>query len=268
LLLLWNPHRSNISVYQAVSERRYSNKNDRVGAVWFFDTLHICLVMASIWSYLIPHFGDVARADVIPWTVAVTIAVTAIMTIIVHCFLAGRIHSLTKKNWRITGPILVLALLRLGFACFSTVEMIRIKTFTGLFQQFPFSFTAGLGLASVLDALIASVLCYKLRRLCVGLVGVDYVIDALVIYTFENGLLTCAGNILAMIFRVAMPYSRTFLGVYFIIAKLYANTLLATLNSRKRLRESQIILTPSSNRVLPITLTDHFSLGNRRSSVS
>jgi hypothetical protein len=37
----------------------------------FLDTLHTCLVMASVWNYLIPHYGDVPRVDFIPWYVRV-----------------------------------------------------------------------------------------------------------------------------------------------------------------------------------------------------
>lgn len=31
------------------------------------DSAHTCLVMASMWNYLIDHFGDENYIDVIPW---------------------------------------------------------------------------------------------------------------------------------------------------------------------------------------------------------
>jgi len=225
-----------------------------VGAVWFLDTLHTCLVMASIWNYIIPHFGDVPRIDFIPWTAASTIAVTAILTIIVHCFLAGRIHRLTKNDWRITAPILILAVLRLCSACVTTAEMMRLKSFKEFSEHFRWVFTLGLALSSSVEVLITVTLCYKLQSSRTGSRSMDNVIDSLVLYSFENGSLTCAGTVLSMVFWLTMPYNRLFLALHFIIAKLYANSLLATLNMRKKLRDSQFKMTPSGDHA-PITFS-------------
>ena len=47
-----------------------SNTNDCTsGFVRFLDTTHTCFIMASLWNYLVPHFGNVPRADFIPWCV-------------------------------------------------------------------------------------------------------------------------------------------------------------------------------------------------------
>jgi len=234
-----------------------------VGTVWFLDTLHTCLIMASIWNYLIPHFGDVPRVDFIPWTVAMSIAVTAILTIIVHCFLARRIYRLTKHDWRITAPILILAVLRLCSACVTTAEMIRLKSFISFSQQFRWVFTLGLALSSSADVLITVTLCYKLRSSRTGSLSIDNIIDSLVLYTLENGSFTCAGTVLSMICWLTMPHNRLFLALHFMIAKLYANSLLATLNARKNLHDSRLKTTPSGDHVLPVV----FSSGSRRTHV-
>lgn len=233
-----------------------------VGAVWLLDTLHTCLIMASIWNYLIPHFGDIPRVDFIPWTIAVSIAVTAILTIIVHCFLARRIYRLTMNDLRITAPILILAVLRLCSACATTSEMIRLKSFREFSHHFRWLFTLGLALSCSVDVLITVTLWHKLRTSRTGSLGMDNIIDSLILYTFENGSLTCAGTILSMIFWLTMSYNRLFLGLHFIIAKLYANSLLATLNTRKTLSESRMQTTPSGDHVLPVIFPE-FSGGSR-----
>jgi len=233
-----------------------------VASIWFLDTLHTCLVMGSVWNYLIPHFGDVPRVDFIPWTVAMSIAVTAILTIIVHCFLVRRIYRLTQNEWRITTPILILAVLRLCAACVTTAEMIRIKSFIGFSHQFRWVFTLGLALSSAVDVIITIILCYKLRSSRTGSRGMDNIIDTLVLYTFETGSLTCAGTVLSMICWLTMPHNRLFLALHFMIAKLYANSLLATLNTRKTLSESRTKPTPSGDHVLPIIFPEFY--GSRR----
>jgi len=234
-----------------------------VGVVWLLDTLHTGFVMATIWNYIIAHFS-VLRFDFIPWTAALSIAVTAILTIIVHLFLAWRIHRMTDRDWRITFPILVLAVLRLAAASGTTSEMLILKSFTEFAKHFRWLFTLGLALSSIVDVLITVTLCYKLRSSRTGSsAGMDTIIDSLVLYTFETGTLTCAGTILSMICWLTMPSNRLFLALHFMIAKLYANSLLATLNARRQLSESRIQTTRSGNHVLPVMFPE-FSSGSRR----
>jgi len=52
------------------------------------------------------------------------------------------------------------------------------------------------------------------------------------------------------------------MGLYFMIGKLYANSLLANLNTRKQLRESRVHTTPSGAHILPVMFPD--SEGTRR----
>jgi len=234
-----------------------------VGIVCLLDTLHTCFVIASIWNYLIPSFGDVPRFDFIPWSVAITIAITAVLTFIVHCFLAWRIRRLTQNYW-ITSPILGLAILRLGFACVTTAEMIRTQSFTVFARNFRWVFTLGLALSSTVDILITVVLCYKLRSSKTESISTDFVIDSLVLYTFENGSLTCAATVLSMICWLTMPHNRIFLALHFMIGKLYANSLLATLNMRKQLREGRGKTTSSGDHILPVIFPNNFSGGTRR----
>ncbi|KAG1736994.1 hypothetical protein EDB19DRAFT_1006902 [Suillus lakei] len=83
-----------------------------VAVIWILDSIHTALVCASIWIYLIKNFGDTSKINDIPETVAMTIALTAILTFIVHCFFAHRIHKLSHCDWRITAPLVSLVLLK------------------------------------------------------------------------------------------------------------------------------------------------------------
>ncbi|KIM82138.1 hypothetical protein PILCRDRAFT_820523 [Piloderma croceum F 1598] len=228
-----------------------------VAVVWLLDTLHTCSVVSSIWHYLIPHFRDVLRVDFIPWTLAMSVAITAVLTIIVQCFLVWRIYRLTKNDWRIAGPIFILALLKLGAACVSTAEMIRLNSFTEFVQQFQWVFTLGLSLSSVVDVMITACLCYYLHNQRTGSLSTNDIIDSLLVYTFEAGSLTCAGTVLSLILWLTMPDIRVFLTTYFMIAKLYANSLLATLNTRKTLHESRFKALASGDHVLPVIFPEY-----------
>lgn len=172
---------------------------------------------------------------------------------------------LTKKDWRITGPILVLAVSRLCSACVAATEMIRIHSFEE-FKPLLWLVTLGLTLSSTVDILITIVLCYKLRSRRTESISMNSVIDSMILYTFENGLLTSAATVLSMICWVTMPWNRIWMGVYFMIGKLYANSLLANLNTRKHLREGRLQTTTSGDHILPVIFPDNFSGGSRRTS--
>ncbi|EEB90645.1 hypothetical protein MPER_11123 [Moniliophthora perniciosa FA553] len=78
-------------------------------------------------------------------------------------------------------------------------------------------------------------------------------VDTLTLYTLENGLLTCLAATASLITWLVMPNNLIFLGIHFIIEKceqrcsgqwvkliypeVYANSLLASLNTRKELRQ-------------------------------
>ncbi|KAI8980616.1 hypothetical protein BD414DRAFT_579485 [Trametes punicea] len=228
-----------------------------VFVVWLLDTIHSAMAITANWQYLILHFGDWDIIDNITWSAATTVALTALITFFVHCFFIHRIHTLSRQNWYITGALVALALVRLVSALVSTSEMIRLHSYAQFVAKYDYVFTIGLSTAASLDILIAGGLCYLLRRGRTGFTGMDKIIDAITLYTIENGMLTCVTTVVSLICWVSMPTNLIFLGLHFAISKLYANSLLATLNARKSLlNKSQ----ESSDRdhPLPILFPDGF----------
>ncbi|KAK0431446.1 hypothetical protein EV421DRAFT_169058 [Armillaria borealis] len=212
-----------------------------VFVIWFLDICHTTFIWISIWDCFISHFGDIERIDVIPWSIAVTVVETALLTFLVHCFFAHRIFMLSRRNWLITCPILIAATLRLGSACVSTSEMIRLKTYSGFIEKLGWVFTLGLSMSSVADILITVSLFGLLQTSRTDAESINAIIDSLILYTFETGSLTCAGTIVDMACWVSMKSNLIFLGIHFVIGKLYANSLLVTLNTRRGLRRGQTI---------------------------
>ncbi|KAG9309788.1 hypothetical protein JVU11DRAFT_10163 [Chiua virens] len=215
---------------------------DSVGVVWALDTIHSVLVYGSIWVYLITNFGDETKIDAIPVPLALTVITTAILTFIVHCFFSHRIHKLSREQWLFTVLILVLAFFRLCCASVTTAEMIHMETFRAFKAKFRWVFTLGLAMSCLVDILVTGFLIISLHNLQGekrASTSLDRVISMVVLYTFETNLLTSAATIVSMICWLTMPNNLVFMGLHFFIAKLYANSLLATLNTRKNLRHQR-----------------------------
>jgi len=106
--------------------------------------------------------------------------------------------------------------------------MIRLEKFSTFKEQFRWLFSLGLALSSTVDILVTISLCVLLQNSRTLSLSLDQILDSLIRYTFEIGSLTCAGTIVSMICWLAMSDNLIFMGLHFVIGKLYANSLLAT----------------------------------------
>ncbi|KAJ8085231.1 hypothetical protein PM082_004025 [Marasmius tenuissimus] len=225
-------------LYHKLYPRESWRLRSLVLGVWALDSIHTALIWSALWEYFVAEFGNFDYIGRIPRTLALSVAFTATLTFCVHCFLAHRIFKLSHSNWIITVPIAILALLRLLAAITSTVEMVILQSYDGFEKKIGWLFTLGLGLSSGVDVLITISLFYLLRRSRSESLGkLNDAIDSMIMYTFETGSVTAAATIASMICWIYIDQTAlVFMGLHFIIGKLYASSLLVTLNTRKELR--------------------------------
>ncbi|KAJ7894545.1 hypothetical protein B0H13DRAFT_835885 [Mycena leptocephala] len=206
--------------------------------VWVLDNIHTGFIWGGLWYSLIQHYGMESRIDSISWCAGLTVIITALITFLVHCFFAHRIFLLSKKNWFMALPVLALTLLRLVAASVSTWEMLRYRSFDMFRVHARWIFTLGLSVSSAVDIIITGLLVYLFQKNRTGTGRLNHVIDKLILYGLETGSLTCLGTIIAMLLWVITPQNLIFLGLHVVIGKLYANSLLVTLNTRKNIQLS------------------------------
>ncbi|KAI0792965.1 hypothetical protein BC629DRAFT_333041 [Irpex lacteus] len=189
-----------------------------VAIIWAMDFVHTIFVCIADWYYLIHGFGE-PDYDYIPWSIGVTVTLTALVTFLSHCFFVHRIYVVSKG--RKVLPILLglLSCFRLAAAMVSTVQMITIASYHGFVTHYSWVFTMGLVSAAVLDVLITGALCYYLRQSKSGFVTMNEIIDVLIRYTVETGMITCVAAIISLICWLVMPYNLIFLTMHFTICK-------------------------------------------------
>ncbi|PPQ78828.1 hypothetical protein CVT25_010621 [Psilocybe cyanescens] len=201
----------------------------QVSFIRFLDFLHTVFVSIALWDHLIVHFGDFARIDYIPckpWELLCCGAYGA----------SFRAPSMSESQIVDATPTKALAFQR-GIHIHSflvpevtTMKMIEIHSisrFTQLWRN------------------------QKKNS------SMNNIINSLMLYTFETGLVNCVASIGTLIcvsvqhllvsrFQSHVPFRQwvtmrdnlIFLGIHFAIGKLYANTVMATLNARKDLRQT------------------------------
>lgn len=207
-----------------------------VFVVWGLDLSHTVLIIVTSWQSVISGFDKPENMDLIPPALGLSVAVTAAVTFLVHCFFANRIRKLMKNSY-IAVPVVILAFCRLLAACCSTSEIIRLKHYSLFIRPYPaWIFTTGVTLSASVEIIITMTMIIFLRSRKTGFANMNHIINSLILYTLETGSVTSVVTVASLICWLIMRHNLIFLGMHFAIAKLYANSLLATLNTRKRLR--------------------------------
>ncbi|EKM49702.1 uncharacterized protein PHACADRAFT_167057 [Phanerochaete carnosa HHB-10118-sp] len=196
-------------------------KKDRpyIKSIVCIDFAHTIMVCIANWTYLISNFGDANATDHIT------------------CFFTHKIYVVSKGNYLLTSSLGTVALFRVGCSILvAALGVIRLQSYAAFVKDYGYVFTMGLGSAVAIDLFITLGLCYYLRQSKTGFANMNDVLDSLVLYTVETGLATCVTTIISLVCWVTMTHNLIFLGLHFTISKLYANSLMATLNSRAQLR--------------------------------
>ncbi|KAI0003864.1 hypothetical protein BJV74DRAFT_985582 [Russula compacta] len=207
------------------------------------DTIQTCCIVSLSYQYMILNFAKPQIVDHIFNTVAVSILLTALLTLTVNGFFAHKVHKLSRGNWWLTGPTVFCMISRLGLGAVTVIEMLLLRSYRLYFLRFAPVLTTALALSAITDLIITGGLCYYLRALNPELYQSKRMLSTIVSFADNNGALTCVVAISSLICWVVVPKDLIYLGLHFTIGKCYSNSLLAALNMRdyvKRTAETAV----------------------------
>ncbi|OBZ76277.1 hypothetical protein A0H81_03452 [Grifola frondosa] len=241
--------------------------------LWILDGLHLALITDALYTYTVRDFTDLLAISVPTRSIVVHIIVEGITILIIRSFFCYRIWRLGQRSWAVVIAIVVLSLIEFGtnigksvsqHGRFGTNEfhsnsghrrMASLPhsqhSFRGIlntphsskvssyFQLTKSAWILYLGLSAALaaDVIVAVSLCWLLAKHRTGFKRTDSIIRVLMLYSINTCVLTIIFAFCCLITFITMPDSLIFLGFYFTLPKLYLNSFLATLNSRKHVRE-------------------------------
>jgi len=234
---------SGVTTVQTIAYFKLFPKDSRylkalVITVWSLDIVHSSLIWHSLWTWFIIQYGDKDKILDIPLSNSVTVVFTAVPTLFVHSYYVHRIFLLSGRKYWLASPIFFLAICRVCSACACCAEMIRLGNFYTFRQHYEWLWSLGLALSTTVDVLITCTLFILLWTSRSRSLSLNGVLDSLIVYTLELGSLTGFTTIIAMVCWLAYKDNLIFLGLYFVIAKLYANSMMAALNMRDGLRRT------------------------------
>ncbi|KAJ7708790.1 hypothetical protein B0H17DRAFT_365519 [Mycena rosella] len=219
----------------------YTHQQDRwplkllVGAVMFFDTVHQALISHTVYTYLVTNFNNAAELDLIVWSLLVEVLFNGLTALLVQSFLTVRIWRLSNGNKWLTGVALALVLAEFGCVLAYVAMSLGLHTFVELGELKHLSITVN-ALAAAGDVVIATTLCILLRSSRTGFHRSNTIIRKLMMFSIETCALTSLCAIASLISIVVAGNTFIYILFFFCMGRLYANSLLATLNARKMIR--------------------------------
>ncbi|KAJ3874556.1 hypothetical protein F5051DRAFT_455207 [Lentinula edodes] len=227
-----------------------------VAGVLVFDFVHQVLITHTGYAYLITFWQQPAKLRIVIWSLLAEVLFNGLTGFCVQCFLTYRIWKLSgTKVWLTVvvislvfaefGEKLIAGLSRISYllslACviaFAVIAFLRVKTFEQLSAELKGLSVTVNALAVVGDLFIAGILTLLLQRSKTGFRKSDTMINKLTIFAVNTGALTSLCAVASLISIIAAPNTFIYISFFFSMGRLYTNSLLATLNARKMIRDA------------------------------
>ncbi|KAF9480746.1 hypothetical protein BDN70DRAFT_877183 [Pholiota conissans] len=205
----------------------------------------ILLLMESFHSFTASHtiyYDTVTRykdAEINSYSLSANAATETLITVLVQCFFSHRIYRLSEGKLPISIACFTLAILRfifgLAVSAESVIDVHRTPNWVVFVTKFNWLITATLAIGGSADILIAASMLFYLRKLAspTNMKSTTAVLNRLVRWSLQTGFLTSLTSLTVIICFQAMA-NLVWFGLYVILAKLYSNSLLASLNARPR----------------------------------
>ncbi|KAJ3920369.1 hypothetical protein F5877DRAFT_77184 [Lentinula edodes] len=244
-----------------------------VAAVMIVDTLHQALIAHTVYTYLITNFGNAPELLNTVWSLLAEVLVN-VRILDYHLGIwatsdhrsdsrASRLYLFKGSynppiineggrqsyppitvSWLIeSGNFLLVAAEFVSVFVFGVIGLTRVHTFVELsdilkasYFDYGLSITVNV-LAAVADTYIAGLLTLLLHTSRTGFQRSDSIINKLIIFSINTGALTSLCAIASMLSILLAPATFIYISFFFCMGRLYANSLLATLNIRTLIRK-------------------------------
>ncbi|KAH9902427.1 hypothetical protein C8Q73DRAFT_3044 [Cubamyces lactineus] len=205
-----------------------------VGLLLCLDILHTITSCHVCYYYLVNNYFNPESMAIGVWSIRLGITETGLVILVSHCFYARRLFLLGNGHFFPVSIIAVLLITEIGFCIAATAESFIQGSFESFFK-YQWMIWAVLSVAVLVDLVATSILTYYLRRSRTGFKKTDSMVDILMVYAINTGLSTSVLTFASLICAIVSPHDLVWAAITVVSTKMYANSLLAVLNSRRSL---------------------------------
>ncbi|KAF9554084.1 hypothetical protein CPC08DRAFT_767000 [Agrocybe pediades] len=200
------------------------------------DTMHLIITTVVIYHYCINEFGNKLGLMSVVWSFKLQIVFNVIIVITVQSLYLLRIWKLGRRFNKLW-PYIALLIQCGGYVVgiLLAVETYKLRTWLEL-DGMGWVVNATFSTSTGIDIILAASMCYYLHRSKSSFISTNHRIVSIMRYVLATGSLTSASSLCSLITYVIMPNNFVFLGVSFLVTKLYTNSYLVMLNARRSIR--------------------------------
>ncbi|KAI1783890.1 hypothetical protein LXA43DRAFT_292497 [Ganoderma leucocontextum] len=207
------------------------------------DLFHEALIIHLCYYYMVSnYFRPSVLVDGV-WSLRLIIPTTGVIVIISHMFYARRVIILAD-NKRLVVPIVIISMILIGleiaFCTVTTCAIFRNITFKRFAEDSSWLISTGLGISVLTDLLITGAMVVMLRRSRTGFKRTDSILDVLMLFAINTGLLASVVNLASVITALVLPDALIYCAIYLVASKLYSNSVVAVLNSRRSRKKNRV----------------------------
>ncbi|KAK7042080.1 hypothetical protein R3P38DRAFT_2888445 [Favolaschia claudopus] len=206
-----------------------------VASTLFLDTLHLSFVVHTVYHYLISNYYENDALQAMVWSVSLEALPTGVTAGLVQSFYAHRIWRMSHGNYFSTGFVLFLILATSACGTAWVIMALQCRTYQDLLRISPLTITIN-ALSTAADVFITMILCFMLHRSNPASLETESMVNRLILFTINTGLLTSLCAVAALVSLIISPRTLIYASFYFCIGRLYSNALLASLNARSVIR--------------------------------
>jgi len=221
-----------------------------VATLLILEALHSAFFMHAIYFYVILNYLNPGGLIKAVWTSSITLGISSAIILVVHLFYIRRLYHMSKKNIPLVALVTALALAHLVTGIVVTVRVFQLEFFSE-FSTISKVVQAWASLGVATDIMIASGLSFYLHTSRSGIESTDKLINKLMVYAINNGILTSVFDIIVLIFVTTEPDNLIFFAFSQVLGNLYTNSMMATLNSRRSFAQRGLPISRGQTRTVP-----------------
>jgi len=206
-----------------------------VTGLLILEALDTVLVTHAVFVYSVVDHAHPELLDRIVWSTPAQLFPSALIVAAVQYVWIMRIWTLSRSRWRkqILIALFTLVIIEAAASITCMIVSLIVGSWVKIKGAAEWAVTASFILRAVNDLLIAGYLCWCLQGARNGFLQTDGLIRKMMIYGLNTGLLCCSCSLALVISLAILPTKLYFVATYFVVTRVYANSLLAMLNWRK-----------------------------------
>ncbi|KAL0575445.1 hypothetical protein V5O48_006536 [Marasmius crinis-equi] len=221
-----------------------------IAFIMLADTIQEAMICEAVYKYAVTMHNDPLAMTHMVKTILIELFFAGAIGFAVQQFYCYRIYLLSNRNVWLAGGVSLLSFVSLGLIIGYTIVTLQYNNLGELVKQADWATALNvMSAATDIGITVAMISCLHGKK--TGFKKSTDIINRMIIFTFNTGILTSLLSIADVIALNTMPNTFIYMGFFLIRDRFYTNSILVTLNSRRYIKGGGVA---SSNEAETISL--------------